>query len=89
MAARAEDCRPSVDRVRGDQLRSTANTGLSLTTVRLELFDLALQAHDETRLKQVLAELRRIEGEPGSRWRYAEALTWLQEVKDGKTEQIK
>ncbi len=41
--------------------------------VELICFDLAMQADDDAKVKQVIANLRRIEGEEGTNWRYTEA----------------
>lgn len=41
--------------------------------VRLRVFDLALEANDETALPPALAEIKRLEGSDGAMWRFGEA----------------
>src|SRR5262249_6325632 len=41
--------------------------------LRTTLFDLALQAGDATAMEQVVKELRGLEGESGTSWRYGQA----------------
>lgn len=44
---------------------------------RLALFDLALDRDDDEAMQEVLGEVRRVEGETGSLWRYGEAARHL------------
>ncbi len=45
-------------------------------TIQAHLFDLALLSNDDSRLEVVLREIRRLEGENGTVWRYGKAV-WL------------
>jgi tetratricopeptide (TPR) repeat protein len=51
--------------------------------VRLRLFDLSLKAKDETVLKEVVDEVRRIEGVDGVLWRFGEASLLLLQAQFG------
>ena len=48
-------------------------------TTRMALFDIALETSNNQALDTLIADMRRIEGASGTRWRYARAkrLTWL------------
>jgi tetratricopeptide (TPR) repeat protein len=51
--------------------------------IRLRLFDLYLQAEDDAGLEKVLAQMRRLEGEEGTWWRYGQASRLLWRVRKG------
>lgn len=53
---------------------------------RLALFDLALQAGDGPRMKQLLADLRQVEGPDGSLWRYSRLRHLLWQARGGNKE---
>lgn len=55
--------------------------------LRRTLLDLAVQGGEETRLAQVAADLRRLEGEDGIWWRYGEAARCLLRARFGATEE--
>ena len=52
------------------------------------LFELALQAGDEVALERALAELKRVEGESGTLWRFAAAARLIYRGRQGKPEQL-
>ncbi|MBY0523322.1 MAG: tetratricopeptide repeat protein [Gemmataceae bacterium] len=56
--------------------------------LRLLLFDLALRSGDESAMETVLGELKRIEGDQGTLWRYASAARLIRRAHLGKTEGI-
>jgi tetratricopeptide (TPR) repeat protein len=51
--------------------------------LRLILFDLALQEGDDPAMQRVLAELKQIEGEQGTLWRYAAAVRLIRRAQLG------
>jgi cellulose synthase operon protein C len=50
---------------------------------RMQLFDLALRAEDADALERLAGEMRRIEGDGGSYWRYARAVCLYRQGKHG------
>jgi tetratricopeptide (TPR) repeat protein len=56
--------------------------------IRLVLFDLALLANQPAEVERRLAEIRGIEGENGSFWRYAEAARRIQQARPKDKEEL-
>lgn len=53
-------------------------------TVRLGLFDLALMAGDHNEPPQLIQAIRKIEGETGTNWRFAQAAWLLDQARHGR-----
>jgi tetratricopeptide (TPR) repeat protein len=51
--------------------------------LRLLLFDLALQASDDAAMQRLVGELKQIEGDQGTLWRYAGAVRLIQRARQG------
>lgn len=51
--------------------------------LRFQLFELAIQRADETEARQLLADIKRLEGEAGALWRYVEAALLFADAKKG------
>lgn len=56
--------------------------------LRLLLFDLALQAGDDAAMQRILAELKGIEGDQGTLWRYTSAVRLTWSARQGKPERL-
>ncbi len=56
--------------------------------IRLVLFDLALLAKSDTEIERELKEIRDIEGENGTFWRYAEAARRIQKARPQENEEL-
>ncbi|MCI0743396.1 MAG: tetratricopeptide repeat protein [Gemmataceae bacterium] len=61
-----------------------AERDINNLSVRLALFDMALQAGQMDEVQRVLAEIRRIEGEDGTLWRLGEAWRLLRQAREAK-----
>jgi tetratricopeptide (TPR) repeat protein len=56
--------------------------------VRLLLFDVALQETDDTTLDKLTAEIKALEGEEGTLWKYGQACRILTQAKKGNKERL-
>ena len=53
--------------------------------VRLTLFDLAIEAGDHEAAAEMVQQVRKIEGDKGTHWRFAQATLWIDEARRGKS----
>lgn len=76
------------ERDRAEQLwRQVAERRSDDIEARMILFDLALMAEDAEEMRSLQEELRRIEGDDGSWWRFTEAIRLLAQARGGKDPQ--
>ncbi len=57
-------------------------------TVKLRLFDLALQAKDEAALTRLVEDIRRVEGADGTLWRYGKVCLLIWQARRGAKETL-
>jgi cellulose synthase operon protein C len=56
--------------------------------VRIHLFDTALQTRDDEAAERLLVEIRRLEGEKGTLWRYSKAALLVNRAKPGNSQAL-